>query len=844
MKRGLKAILVTAAAVILLFVLLHSVAGVYLGLSNFSYYKDLGRMGIIMDWDSGSGSVQISEVLRGSAAFAAGLRKGDLVHSINGVRPGEDNAFSSELWGSSEAGKTVTLDITRGAAAMKITVNKRIVPLIERISGLLHGAIPPAFMVVFALSGLWILFSRRDMIAVLAALVCASSACFVFASGQISYYGYSPVFDVYMKTGVALVYGAAALPFFWLTLFGIYPEKNILKGKKTRLFYFSLAALLPAAHLVAYLAGLRISEMGNLLYHITVPVSAALILYGGVLIPAAAGGRITNTRRRRQFRLMIYGVRFGFTSLLSGYAVISLADLMMKDLSYFYMWTVLPFYLLFQTGGLVIAYTLTSVMRKKKLLETESGLKRGVTYAGAMLIFGILYIVLIHFIALSLIEAVGMNDESMRVFTAVTVTLIFLMPVRRVSARIKNAVYPENNLYMNALNDLTSRLASYGSVDAILRGVENWFSAVMGINMAAMAFDPATGFGSALPDGLAPPAEVMQRLKSGKSFYWEEDEERLQEFLDRNQRIWLKNNRISMTVPLIHGGEFVGVMNFAKKARDSEYTGGDLALIRGISQNVAEAVNFTGLKTEQSQKKRMEREMELAGMIQGRLLPPEVPEVEGLEIFTRMVPCHEVAGDYYDVISRGNGKTVFVVADVSGKGAGAAMVMSHLHASIHAMIELGLPLRQWCVKLNNIVFEHSLPSQFITLILAEWDERKSTLEYINAGHNPPFIFDEDGVRHEMEPTGILLGAFKDTGYKSETVKLKTGDTAVFYTDGLEEVFDRSGEMFGGDRLRKYFEGKHREDMKSLSAGLWDRVNRFSGYAAPEDDQSLLMIRVR
>jgi sigma-B regulation protein RsbU (phosphoserine phosphatase) len=177
-------------------------------------------------------------------------------------------------------------------------------------------------------------------------------------------------------------------------------------------------------------------------------------------------------------------------------------------------------------------------------------------------------------------------------------------------------------------------------------------------------------------------------------------------------------------------------------------------------------------------------------------MPQEIPVVAGLEVHGESRPCFEVAGDYYDIINTEEGNTILVIADVSGKGAGAAMIMANLQASIRVGVELSEDFANFIFRINNHIYRNTSPSEFITLFIGVWEPKTKTLHYINAGHNPALLIDKQGKLTTLDATGLILGILPDQQYEKAMVKIEEGSVLAIFTDGLEEALNPDNEIFG------------------------------------------------
>jgi len=240
--------------------------------------------------------------------------------------------------------------------------------------------------------------------------------------------------------------------------------------------------------------------------------------------------------------------------------------------------------------------------------------------------------------------------------------------------------------------------------------------------------------------------------------------------------------------------------------------------------------------------RRIEKDLEQAAKIQKDLLPKENPRLEGYDINGLNVPCYEVGGDYYDFVPIDADRLGIVIADVSGKGISASLLMASLRAALLTEIHPRYDIAQMSAHLNNFVFQSSGLSSFITFFFGELDRQNGALRYINAGHNPPFVLGQTGRFSSLGSSGFPLGMFLNTTYETGADRLDQGDILVLYTDGIPEARNEQGEDFTEERL-KSLAFNH----KDLSAALLGQkiIGAVQGFATgtePCDDITLVIIK--
>lgn len=242
------------------------------------------------------------------------------------------------------------------------------------------------------------------------------------------------------------------------------------------------------------------------------------------------------------------------------------------------------------------------------------------------------------------------------------------------------------------------------------------------------------------------------------------------------------------------------------------------------------------------QRRALENDLELAARVQRGLLPSNNLLIGGWQIHFCYEPAGPVSGDYCDVIpSAGQaGSLFFSLGDVSGKGVAASMLMTHLHAMFRTLDSVGTPIDQLLARANRVFCESTTAGQYATLVCGRANSR-GTIELSSAGHLPALLLRNGEVR-SFSATGLPLGMFCAGEYPLEKVNLQSGESLVFYTDGLTETLDRSNREFGIERLARFLAGRHSLDPEALTAACWEELKAFSSGAAQKDDRTVLILR--
>ena len=271
--------------------------------------------------------------------------------------------------------------------------------------------------------------------------------------------------------------------------------------------------------------------------------------------------------------------------------------------------------------------------------------------------------------------------------------------------------------------------------------------------------------------------------------------------MDDDEMNWLMRNRVAMLLPMVSHGRLIGFLGFGMKTEREDYAPEELQILSSLAPQVALASDNIRLVEENLEKRRMEEELQVARKVQERFLPKELPQTPGLSIAARSVFCLEVAGDYYDVIAHPDGRTALAIGDVSGKGAGAALIMANLQASLRALCCLNITLDDMMLRINDLIHQNTEPDQFISFFVGVFDPRERVMRYVNAGHNFPILVRADGRQQMLDEGGLILGPFPDATYEQGSVRLASGDSLLLYTDGVSEAMNDDGDELGEDLVR-------------------------------------------
>ncbi len=238
-----------------------------------------------------------------------------------------------------------------------------------------------------------------------------------------------------------------------------------------------------------------------------------------------------------------------------------------------------------------------------------------------------------------------------------------------------------------------------------------------------------------------------------------------------------------------------------------------------------------------------ERELEDVEAVQRGFLPKQIPQLAGYEISGAWLPARVVGGDYFDIHAFSETKLAMSVADVSGKGMSAALLMANLQAALKATASEQVQPEQLCAKVNRIIYDNVSPGKFITAFYGLLDGSCNQLVFTNAGHNAPILGRRDGSWKRLGEGGPPLGLFPDWDYEAGEVQFAAGDRLVLFTDGLTEVSNAAAEEFGEERLITVLVENRHLSAGELQERILAEVAKFSG-GRFEDDATLVVVAVK
>ncbi|MGB9181245.1 MAG: SpoIIE family protein phosphatase [Pyrinomonadaceae bacterium] len=291
--------------------------------------------------------------------------------------------------------------------------------------------------------------------------------------------------------------------------------------------------------------------------------------------------------------------------------------------------------------------------------------------------------------------------------------------------------------------------------------------------------------------------------------------------------------------------------NFARTNKNLE---AQLVQVRELSERELEHVRTAAELRLQNEQERarlalVEQELALAASIQQELFPQKMPDIKGYDVAAHSRPARVCGGDYYDALaisSNGDDKSshyLFCVADVSGKGLPAALLMSNMQASLRALAGRAASLVELATRTSELLYDASPANKFVTAILLDVDTQTGICRYVNAGHNECIVRRADGSESELlKSTGLPLGMLPGSAYEELSFKLKAGDVLALYSDGVTEAYDKDEQEWGEARLLESLSAAAAEPAQKVVSNIFEEIDRFADGTPQHDDITLLILK--
>jgi sigma-B regulation protein RsbU (phosphoserine phosphatase) len=296
-----------------------------------------------------------------------------------------------------------------------------------------------------------------------------------------------------------------------------------------------------------------------------------------------------------------------------------------------------------------------------------------------------------------------------------------------------------------------------------------------------------------------------------------------------------------MVAPMRIDEKIIGVFDLQSDQMNS-YDENDLELLTAFASQAAVSVERARLYQEIIKKRELEEELKIARKIQESFFPQEKPKISGFDLAGMNIPSEQVGGDYYDFIKIIESQVGVAIADVSGKGIPASLIMASFRASLKAEIRNNYAIRIIFSKVNNLLFESIERENYVTAVYGVLDTKNKIFTFSNAGHNAPILRRTTGQFEYLTEGGFALGMFENSVYEEKPMVLNSGDILVFYTDGVTETKGSDEEEFGIERLQEVIEKNKNASAREIQEKIIQAVKSFATGKSQADDLTMIVVK--
>jgi len=301
---------------------------------------------------------------------------------------------------------------------------------------------------------------------------------------------------------------------------------------------------------------------------------------------------------------------------------------------------------------------------------------------------------------------------------------------------------------------------------------------------------------------------------------------------------------VNLIVPMEVQGKTKGLILLGERINKQPYTDSDIEFIYSVGSLAIISLENKRLFLEELVKQKMEEELEIAREIQQNLLPQTLPRFSNFDMAAVNMSSKQVGGDYYDVITLDDNRFCVAIADVSGKGAPASLLMANIQAFLQVICRQDLNIVDSTALINDLIFANTSDGRFITFFWAVVNNEERKLTYVNAGHNPPLLI-RDGKITKLKKGGIIFGVVESTiPYISETVSLQKDDVIVLFTDGISEAMNKKEEEYSDERLEETAIRLASGTANEILEGIKKEVYEFANGAPQSDDITMVILKVK
>ncbi len=803
------------------------------------------------------------------SAREAGIRAGDRIDAVNGREVGRGDDVLMEELDRLQENTPVTLRLSRPLGESSETIEVAINPITVEKNINFYAGMVVNFLFMYLLPTLcvslafWVLIVRpRDPLAWYLVFVLLGLTSLPLEV----YWNPATLLGAYQDISFAC-WALAML------LFGIsFPERWSLDAKLPWLKWIFIVPLV--FQIVLTLFNLLLVNTGINLFRILGPLPRLYGSFGWVVNMLAIGlffaalghksGTTTNPDAKRRLRVMLYGTSLAITPsfFIVLYRIFTGVQGNFSEIVPF--WIALIALLLMLLFPLTMAYVIVVY----RAMDVGVVVRQGLQYAlakGGIRVVQMFLLIGIGLLVWWTINNYGFNFVTQFAFIVGGAALVPLVDyvARPLRTWIDRKFFREAYNAEQILAELSDDVRTMVETKPLLETVATKISESLHIPQVAVllrnddGFAPAHAIGFDTSPAVELPSEsrAIRKLASNRHIVLYDDMTEVTSVptVSLNEREQFRELNSQVLLPVAAKNGLTGIISLSPKRSEEPYTASDIRLLQSVATQTGFALENSRLTEavarEAAQRERLNAEVDIAREVQERLFPQELPNIGGLDYFGACRPALGVGGDYYDFLELPGGKFGIAIGDVSGKGIGAALMMASLQASLRGQaLHSGDDLANLMSHVNGLLYETSTTNRYATFFYAQYDPKSRGLNYVNAGHNPPFLLrpGNDGIEvQKLETGGPVVGMLPSmlARYEQEEVVLEPGDMLVGFTDGISESMNPAEEEWGEDAMLEELKQLAREPAESVIRTIVTSADKFAAGAKQHDDMTMIVVRL-
>ncbi|MBU1097214.1 MAG: SpoIIE family protein phosphatase [Bacteroidetes bacterium] len=781
----------------------------------------------------------------------AGIRDGDQLIEINGKKIENLQIASLTLY-SLDTGDSATYRVSRDGRTFDAKVEVKKLTQIGGLAYILIGAI-------WLLVGAIVINAKPDgFTQVLFFRIGATLVLFSTFTLLVTQNIYNPLYS-YKAILIFLdnlqSFGGVFLPFLIIHFFWVFPRKFSIIDKKytTKTLY-----LIPFIIFVSVL----IFKFGYI-YDSTVALNLFLAYYNffvsGLLLISAIIGlvslfinylRLQTKNERNAIFIILVAYTIGVCATI--YTVIlgrSVPPSTLYNSPLLYSPIVLIALIPIAFGFSIFKYS---------LMDVTDVLKNTLLYGVATVSIAAIYFLIIYILGQSLSSVIGTEYQGIiAAIIFIVFAIIFQSTKERFQELITRRFYPEQFAYQKVILKFSGDVVTIFGLENILRSTSSTFVEALRVNRFGImlkdksrsnVYNLAESIGFrqnelAVEVNIGNLAQLILSKKDSNLLLVIEDNEFPMIFPEDHTK--LNDEEIFTILPLKIQSRIIGFLLFGLKHSGSKFAGKDLELLLAAANQTAVAIENARLYESESEKLKLDRDLENARLIQDSLLPTKFPSIEGLDICGKMIPAMHVGGDYFDLIPISDKKLFAVIGDVSGKGLAASFYMSKLQTMMQLYCNGLLSPKEVLMEINQRIYNSIEKNWFITVSIALIDSDKKTITFARAGHTPLLITTSDGAK-EYTPRGIGIGLEKgeifNTVLEEIIIPLEDNSLITLYSDGITELMDHQNNFFGTEKLNVILGRNLNKNCSEIMGCVLDDLIKHRNGSPQNDDITLVLLK--